>query len=783
MAKRKLTFGLVVDQISSLVDYDFFQNLIISGVTEFTKRRDINLVTFVTGKLNSPHEWERSRNTLLEFIDPGYFDGLIILTNAINTYVDDNYIRELFDQYEGIPIVSIGEKLDPYPSVETNGYTAMYELIEHLITVHGCRRMVFIKGADSSQEAQQRLQAYMDVLSRYDIPFDPELVCEGDYQYDAGQRAVRRLVKQQLTYDAIVSSNDNMALGAIDELRRHDDMMPSIPIIGFDDAFFAKQLGLTTIRQNFQEQGRLAAETLFRIICGEQVPRNQEIPSDVLIRSTCGCMPSMITNVIMSSMPAEQHMTTETMRQKLIEEQHRLHRLLLKDISDTDGLHAYEQELADAFIHDTNQGQGNRFYYTWEQYVLWLAERGQSAAALHDLLSSMRLFALSMLTDTKQQRIAENLFQAARVQIGNTTYRVESSAYLLSSLQTAQLERISEELFGELDIKQQMNIISTMLPRYGVMNGYIVLYENAEQPMKQARLIMAIHEGKRMDTGEDGITFPTRQLLPDNYIQLLSEQRSSHAVLALHHGDAMLGYAIFRFDRKLNRHYELIRHRLSVSLKSALLMGAEKDYSQQMEQQVALRTQELTETNRKLLVEVEKRLEAEVKLRAALEELRAQSIRDELTGLLNRRGFMERGKRVLDETMNNGQSCMFLFADMDKLKLINDRYGHDEGDHAIATAASLLINHLPKSSVIARLGGDEFTAIIPVHRDSRNPESELRHKLTLAIDEHNLLTERAYTLSISMGFILCTPDSNMNLDEVMKHADKKLYAEKRAKKQ
>lgn len=780
MTHPKLTFGLIVDQISSLVDYEFFQNLIISGITDFTKNHEINLVSFVTGKINSPYEWERSRNILLEFIDPSLIDGLIVLTNAINTYVDDSFIRVLLKKYEGIPIVSIGEKLDPYPSVETSGYSAMYKMIEHLISEHGCRKLVFIKGADSSQEARQRLRAYLDVLNDYGIPYDPTLVFEGDYQYDAGEKTVRLLVQRQLTYDAIVSANDNMALGAVDELRRQYGTLPNIPIVGFDDAFFAKQLGLTTIRQNFQEQGRLAAETLYRIIRGEQVPLKQEIPSDVLIRSTCGCIPSMIANTLAPSSLAENSLSIAIMKQQLAEALRQIHNDYLKDTSDTDSLSAYEQELADSFIEETVESHNSSFYYAWERYVVWFAEREERSSILHDILSSFRRSALSLLSDPKQLRTAENLFQATRVQIGLTVNRLESSSYLLSSLHTAQLERFSEELFGELDMKQQMDIISMMLPRYGIMNAYIILYEDADKPMKQARLIMAIHDGKRMDTGEQGISFPTKQMLPEAYIQLLKQQRSDHAVLALHHGDIQLGYAIFRFNRKLNRHYELIRHRLSVSLKSAILMRAEKDYSQQMEQQVALRTQELTETNRKLLVEVERRLEAEVKLRAAMEELRALSIRDELTGLLNRRGFMERGKRILEEAKVSGETYLVMFADMDKLKSINDQFGHDEGDHAIAHTASLLVKHLPKSSVIARLGGDEFTAIIPV-QGVQQPELTIRQVLSSAVDEHNLLSGLPYSLSISMGFILYRPDVSISLDEVMKQADDKLYSEKRAK--
>lgn len=86
------------------------------------------------------------------------------------------------------------------------------------------------------------------------------------------------------------------------------------------------------------------------------------------------------------------------------------------------------------------------------------------------------------------------------------------------------------------------------------------------------------------------------------------------------------------------------------------------------------------------------------------------SEKDELTGILNRHGFMERAIQFFDE--NFGKPAQILFADLDHLKQINDGFGHVDGDFAISSAADLLKKSFSSDTVLARIGGDEFVALI-----------------------------------------------------------------------
>lgn len=799
MNKRRFTIGLVVDQVTSLVDQDFFQNIIISGVADVARQKDMNLIVFTVGKLFSPFEWEKSRNMLMEFAKPGHVDGLIVLSTSIAGYVSKQSIGKILREYEEIPIVSIGETYETHPSVISSCYGAMRDMVDHLIEVHGKRKLAFIKGPDGGHESEIRLSAYIDSLANHGIPFDMNMVYTGNYLYGSGQEAVRHFHRMGFEYDALVASNDNMALGAISELKRiHKILPPDLSIVGFDDAVFARPLGLTTVRQNFREQARRAAEILYNLMNNrDQQELRTELESELVIRSSCGCIPDVITNTFRrSASPSPQGAGATSPEPDKLEAT--LREIALREITSvTVRMELSEEEaaillhlqerLADTLAHGILAGESQLFYQTLDQYLSYLRDNNKPLVRLQNMLSHLRNEVLDMLPRTEQYQFAEDLFHAARVQIGDTLSKHEATQHFLSSLQTAQLELFSEELFSGLHYQEQMKRTEELLAKYGIRYGYVTMFENPDNPLDQSRLILEVHDGNWVERGE-GVLFPTRELLPAEVKDKLKDKRLDLVVQVLFHGDSRLGYSVFSFDDKVTRYYDVINNRLSIALKNAKHIMAQQNYSQNLELQVAERTKELTETNSRLLKEIEKRQEAEDKLRKALEdlaqlneELRAISIRDELTGLYNRRGFMEQGMAAARSFRERGQAYLVMFADMDNLKGINDLHGHVEGDIAITKGANLLRAALPSSSILSRLGGDEFTAVIPLTGDPQNGPLLIQERIFAKFAEYNRTSNKNYELSISLGFALCSPQCETEFEDLMKQADNRLYEQKRSK--
>lgn len=161
------------------------------------------------------------------------------------------------------------------------------------------------------------------------------------------------------------------------------------------------------------------------------------------------------------------------------------------------------------------------------------------------------------------------------------------------------------------------------------------------------------------------------------------------------------------------------------------------------------------------------------------EKLRALSLTDELTGLHNRRGFLSAAQQSVVLARRNLDGVTLLFIDLDNMKLINDRHGHDEGDRALRATADLLRRVFRESDVLARLGGDEF-AVLHVEPKAHEPES-VRARLETGLAEINRRGLFPYTLAMSIGMVHRQADALASLNDLLAAADAQMYEIKRNK--
>lgn len=157
-------------------------------------------------------------------------------------------------------------------------------------------------------------------------------------------------------------------------------------------------------------------------------------------------------------------------------------------------------------------------------------------------------------------------------------------------------------------------------------------------------------------------------------------------------------------------------------------------------------------------------------------ELRNLSTTDDLTGLTNRRGFIQRAAKELKMAEKVGRKCVLSFLDIDGLKEINDRYGHGEGDRALRVLSGKLKKIFGEEAIIARIGGDEFTVFAPGSPEARFEAAldELRHRL----DIYNFSRQNPYMLSVSAGVASYDPSSPCSIDALMSRADVSMYRDK-----
>ena len=163
-----------------------------------------------------------------------------------------------------------------------------------------------------------------------------------------------------------------------------------------------------------------------------------------------------------------------------------------------------------------------------------------------------------------------------------------------------------------------------------------------------------------------------------------------------------------------------------------------------------------------------------------IDTIRALSNTDELTGLLNRRGFMTLGEQQIRTSIRTGNRLWLLFADLDGLKDINDRLGHEAGDRALCEVAGLLrTGSFREADLVARLGGDEFAILAP-EISPMGGELFVR-RVADGVERANGQPGREFTLSLSLGLAVLDPTQPQSLDELISQADRLMYGAKHAR--
>ncbi len=162
--------------------------------------------------------------------------------------------------------------------------------------------------------------------------------------------------------------------------------------------------------------------------------------------------------------------------------------------------------------------------------------------------------------------------------------------------------------------------------------------------------------------------------------------------------------------------------------------------------------------------------------------LRRMSMHDELTGLYNRRAFMEIAAQRLNLAQREGKTIVFLFVDLDGMKWINDTLGHQEGDRALIEVSDLLRTVFRTSDLIARIGGDEFVVLALV--DSPADAEQLCERLQYQTSARNRLVTRPYQLSLSIGAVVLPappPGEPIDVEQLLRKADALMYQAKKYK--
>ncbi len=188
----------------------------------------------------------------------------------------------------GVPSVHVGFRSPHRASIWGDNAGGMRPLLAHLLDEHGARRVALVRGIAHHPDSIAREQVFRAEMAARDLPVDEDLIVTGEFLPEPAYAAVSELLTRRRDMDAIVALNDMSAISTIAALTEVGLRVPEdVAVTGFDNDLAARQWpGLTTVDQNFDEQGRVAAEMLIEQLDGTHVSRHVMVPSQLVVRGS-----------------------------------------------------------------------------------------------------------------------------------------------------------------------------------------------------------------------------------------------------------------------------------------------------------------------------------------------------------------------------------------------------------------------------------------------------------------------------------------------------------------
>jgi DNA-binding LacI/PurR family transcriptional regulator/GAF domain-containing protein len=553
-----------------------------TGVVDALEAQGTDVLCFVGGTLGiAPLQ-----NAVFGLAGAEDLDGAII-DNTIGNRIPHEEFDEFLGRFGPLPMVSLGFVREDIPSVQIDNKKGLRDVLVHLIEAHTYRRIAFVRGPESSADAEERYRTYKEVLAEYHVPFDPALIAPGDFRPETGEDAMRLLLdERKVTFDAVMAANDNMAIGALEALRARGVRVPyEVAVAGFDDVETAAALApsLTTVRQPTYEQGKMAGEMMMALLAGESVSP-QTLPTELVVRRSCGCTLPAVSRARASYVSRPGPVPDEA----LAERREQILSSIVQEV-ETHAVRITPKQagrLLDAFAVDLGGAGTQEFLSTLEE-ELNQATTLSEMVVWQEALSVMRHHVLPYLGDKALFR-AEDLWHQARVFVGDLIQRAEMYRALRSEQWNTLLREIGHALNATADLQELASAFAEQLPRLEIPSAYVALYDEDEvhptlaELTERSTLVLAYDANGRVELEPGGREFLSRQLLPGDMLH--REDRSTMVVEPLYVSEGPLGFLVIEMGPRDGSVYRSLGEQISSALQGIKLVQQVEERSHALQE-------------------------------------------------------------------------------------------------------------------------------------------------------------------------------------------------------
>lgn len=631
-----------------------------TGVAEFFKDKPVKLIVAKTELPQGNNGlYDYQYWNLTELVKTKEIDAYIVASAVYCNNMPKGEVEAFLKSLGKKPIVSIGVKfsLSNSYTVSTDCNEVYNQVIKHLKEKHGCKNFAFMSAnATESEEALARFAGYKKALKNNELEFNKKLVFEGNFtDFDAKAYLEKRIKsKSDVTFDALVSANDMMALGSVEYLQSIGVEVPKdVKVVGFDnsDVAFLSNPKLSTIEQGIKALGNKAGQVALSLLEEKKVSKINFSELDLIYRQSCGCVNCKILRNVYFDRNGVKHSD---------------------DVEQVNNLSNYMSDI----------------------------DEKNNIITLMDMVKS---------SNTLRQFYYNFNFIVPQTDFSEMSLNLYDDPIMLEKGHRFKLPK-EMEMTMFTDEKGEKKVFKT---------------------------------GERFS--------PKKNVFPS---ENLSDEAGIYMIYPIFSAEQNYGYLLAK-----TKHTKFMTYNVYLKIIGTAISQA-CEYTRTITQNERLLTLNST-------------------LKMNNDTLIMRNRTDELTGILNRHGFMEEGQRSLDIMQETGKPGIVFFADMDNLKKINDTYGHKMGDLAIKLQAKALQRAFRSTDIIGRLSGDEFGIVaIGVGIEYLELIREKVRQINLQISEEEKLD---FTLSISLGGV--DLEGSSVLSKLLTLADKELYVQKRAKKE
>jgi signal transduction histidine kinase/DNA-binding LacI/PurR family transcriptional regulator/AraC-like DNA-binding protein len=398
-------------------------------------------------------------------IGPWNTDALLV-ANPLHTQARSDYIQSLIG--EGRPVLFIGSG-EIGPTIVADNSRGIREAMQHLVD-HGHRKIAFIAGSrtDLCGDSGNRLTAYQNFIEKHSPEVDPRLITYGRHVYDGGYSAMQELLNNGTSFTAVLASNDESALGAMQALEEAGRKIPGdVAVIGFDNRLegAAHEPGLSSVHVSLFDMGYQALKHLYEHLQGKPLAEVIKVNTRLVTRASCGCgdgdslrleeirTESQLVNAMTVRVMSRAHSLAEEECQRLC------------------------QSLADGFAISVREGDGEKFKAVLRQVVEGTTVGEEDASVWQEAVA---LLGVASQVSSASTAVIQELMKEAQALLSRQMQNQHRNYVLRERWTSSRMSLLTDRLLDALDETQIYDILAQHLPDLGIDTAMLALFEADE---------------------------------------------------------------------------------------------------------------------------------------------------------------------------------------------------------------------------------------------------------------------------------------------------------------